>query len=102
MKIIEKLSDYIEEELDDAEKYAKCAMKHKEDDVIMGKMFYDMSVDELKHSLMLHEQAVKLINAYKAEGKEVPEAMQAVYDYLHEKHVEKYNDIKVMQNTYKL
>lgn len=97
MKIIEKLSEEMEEELHDAEKYIECAMKWKEDDVLLSKMYADLSADELKHALLLHENGVRLINEYKQSGKEAPVEMQAVYDYLHEKHMEKYNRIKLQQ-----
>lgn len=101
MKIIEKLSEMMEEELHDADKYIECAMKHKEDDMMLSKMFYDLSVDELKHSMMLHENSVRLISDYKQKGNVTPPEMQSVYDYLHEKHMEKYNAIKVKQAVYK-
>lgn len=101
MKIIEKLSDMMEEEMHDAEKYIECALRWKEEDVLLGKMYYDLSMDELKHATMLHENGIRLINEYKQKGNEVPEKMQAVYDYLHQKHVERFNKIKMQQSLYK-
>lgn len=101
MKIIEKLSNMMEEEMEDAEKYIMCAMNYKEDDVMMSKMFSDLSTDELKHALMIHDQATRTINEYKQKGNEVPEDMQAVYNYLHEKHMKKFNEIKMKQAIYK-
>lgn len=100
MKIIEKLSDMMEEEMEDAEKYIECAMNHK-DDMMLSKMFYDLSVDELKHANMLHENATRIINEYRQRGNEVQDDMQAVYNYLHEKHIERYNNIKLEQAIYK-
>lgn len=102
MKIIEKLSGMMEEEMQDAESYIKCALKWKEEgDVILAKMFYDLSMDELRHATMLHENSLRLINEYKATGEIVPEKMQSVYDYMHEKHIEKFNEIKLYQATYR-
>lgn len=101
MKIIKKLSEYIEEELEGAEDYAKCALKYKDEDMMMAKMFFDMSVDELRHVNMIHEHVVRLINEYRAKGEVIPEAMQSVYDYLHEKHIEEANKIKMYQAQYK-
>lgn len=101
MKIIEKLSDMMEEELCGAQKYIECAMKWKDADILLAKMYSDMSTDELKHAMMLHESSVRLINEYKRSGEEVPPEMEAVYNYLHEKHMEKYNGIKVLQAMFK-
>ena len=101
MKIIEKLSDMMEEEMCDAEKYIECAMKWKEDDMMLAKMFSDLSADELKHAMLLHENATRLINDYKQRGNTVPPEMQAVYDYLHDKHLEKFNNIKVRQALFR-
>lgn len=101
MKIVEKLSDMMEEEMYDAEKYIECAMKYKEDDMILSKMFFDLSADELKHANMLHENATRIINEYKQQGESVPMNMQAIYDYLHERHMERFNDIKLKQATYR-
>lgn len=101
MKIIEKMSEMMEEEMDGAEEYIKCAMKWKDEDVLLAKMYADMSADELKHALMLHENGVRLINEYKQSGEEVPADMQAVYNYLHAKHMEKFNAVKMMQAMFK-
>lgn len=65
MKLIEKLSEYIEEEIEDANKYVDCALKWKEDNPMLAKSFYDLSVQELNHMSILHEEVVKAINDYK-------------------------------------
>lgn len=101
MKIIEKLSNMMEEEMHDAEKYIECAMRTKDSDVMLAKMYADLSTDELKHAMMIHESTVRLINEYKQTGEEIPSDMQAVYNYLHEKHMEKFNSIKVMQAMFR-
>ena len=101
MQLIEKLSNMIEEELSDAEKYAKCALNHKEDHPALANVFYKLSVEEMNHVNYLHEQVVALINEYRKEKGEPPEKMQWVYDYLHKKHIDKANEIKVLQGIYK-
>lgn len=101
MKIIEEMSNYIEEEIEDAEKYIKCAMKYKETDPVLAKVFSDISSDEMKHMILLHDQVAQMINRYKAEKGEPPADMLAVYNYLHERHIEKANAVKVMQSTFK-
>ena len=54
MKIIKKLSEYIEEEIGDAEKYAECALKTKQDYPQVSELFYMLSGEELTHMERLH------------------------------------------------
>ena len=44
MKEIKKIAEQIDEELQDAEKYLKCAYKHKDDNPILADMYYGLSV----------------------------------------------------------
>ena len=101
MKIIEKLSDMIEEEITDAEKYAKCALKYKDEKPSLAQTFYNLSMDEMKHMNILHDEVVKIINEYRATGAEVPVEMQAVYDYLHRKQIDRATNVKIMIESYK-
>ena len=84
MKEIKKISEQIDAELEDAEKYLKCAFKHKEDNKTLADMYYDLSVAEMEHVTILHEAGVKLIDEYSSRN-EIPEGMQAVYNYLHDR-----------------
>lgn len=101
MKIIEKLSDMIEEELADAEKYIKCAINYKDENPNLAAVFYKLSVEEMGHMAALHDQVVVIILQYRKDHGEPPEKMQAVYDYIHKRHVDKANEIKIMQSIYK-
>lgn len=101
MKIIKKLSDMIEDELRGAELYARCALKHKEENPALAKVFYDISLQEMTHVNLLHAEEVKIIEQYKKDGGESPAAMLAVYDYVHEKFIDWANRIKIMQSHYK-
>lgn len=101
MKLIEKLSEYIEEEIEDANKYVDCALKWKEDNPMLAKSFYDLSVQELNHMSILHEEVVKAINDYKQANGDPPEKMQSVYDYLHERHTKDANNVRLKQMQFK-
>ena len=101
MQLIAKLSDMIEEELDDAEKYIKCAMNHKEDHPALAQTFARLSNEEMNHVNYWHEQVVALIEDYRKKNGEPPEKMQFVYDYLHKKHIEHANEIKILQSAFK-
>ena len=100
MKLIAKLSDMIEDEIEDADKYIRCALNHKEDHPALASTFYQISTEELRHMNLLHDQVVSLINEYRKEHGDPPKEMQAIYDYLHEKHINRVNDIKVLQASY--
>lgn len=43
MKLIEKLSAMVDEEIEDAMKYAKCALEYKDECPALAKTFYELS-----------------------------------------------------------
>ena len=101
MKIIKKMSEMIMEEVEGAEHYAKKALMYKDEDPKLARMFYQLATDELGHADTLHSAVVEIITAYRAEHGEPPEAMMAVYEYLHEKQIEEVAEVKAMLSEYR-
>lgn len=101
MKIIKKLSEYIEEEIGDAEKYAECALKTKQDYPQVSELFYMLSGEELTHMERLHQQVKTLIEEYRQEKGEPPKEMMAIYNFLHEKFIDEVKGIKILQDMYR-
>ena len=101
MKIIKKLSLMIEEELEDAEKYAICANKYAEEYPDLSRVFYELANEELKHSEKLHASVVALINEYRMNNGEPPANMLAIYEYVHDRQIEQKKGIKVLLDIYR-
>ena len=91
----------IEEEIEDARKYAKCALKHKEDMPKLAELFFRLSNEEMNHMSLLHEAVTTIINDYKREHGEPPAEMLAVYKYLHEKQIDHAAEVRSMQAMFK-
>lgn len=100
MKIIKKLADYIEDELEGAEDYIKAAVLHKDDNPQLAKVLYEISMQEMRHVDMLHGEVVRMIEQYRREKGEPPAAMLAIWEYQHEKHIEHANKIKTYQEQF--
>lgn len=101
MKLIEKLSAMVDEEIEDAMKYAKCAVKYKDDRPALAKTFYDLSGEEMRHMTMLHAEVEAVIQKYRQEHGEPTEGMKSLYNYLHEKQIERAADVRRLQDMYR-
>ena len=100
MEIIRRISEKIDEELHDAEKYIKCAYKVEDDYPQLADTYYQLSLEEMKHVTMLHDAVVRIIEDYKRTH-EVPESMQILYDYMHDRQIKWASKIKAKQEQYK-
>ena len=101
MKIIQLLEEKIESEIHDAHEYTKLAVMYKDSYPETADLFYKLSVEEMAHMNALHKDVVRHIEMYRQKNGEAPAAMKAVYDYLHERHIEAAEEVKIMQGMYK-
>ena len=101
MQIIKKLSGMIGEEINDAEKYARCALNHKDDNPSLAELFYSLSLDEMKHMESLHKMVVRLIEEKRQSGVEIPIGMMEMHDYLHEQHIEHAKEVRMLQTMFR-
>ena len=101
MTIIKELQKHIDEELGDSEKYIKCAISERELHKDVADVYYLLSQEEMAHAERLHKVVVEKIEEYKRTEGEPPAEMMFLYNYLHEREIEKMKDIKVMQSMYK-
>ena len=100
MEVIKRIVKKIDDELEDAEKYINCAYKEKEEFPQLAELYYKLSLEEMNHMSLLHDQVVKIITEYK-QSHEVPAGMQTLYDYLHEREMKWAAKIKAKQSTFK-
>ena len=101
MQIIKTLSKKIEEELCDAKDYAKMAIKNKEEYPGLSRTLFNISLQEMEHMGLLHNEVADIIKKYREEHGEPPADMMAVYNYLHDEQIEKAAEVKALQNMYK-
>lgn len=101
MKLIQCISDMIEDEIDGALEYAEKAVELKTEHKKLADTLYELSTEEVSHISRLHDEVVRLIEKYRAEKGEPPAGMMAIYDYLHKKHIAKVAEIKRYQEMYK-
>lgn len=101
MTEIKLLMEHIEDELRDAETYAKLALEYRESDLDTANVFFRLSGEEMTHMDALHKRVVAHIEKYRQTTGAPPTEMMAVYDYLHKKNIEWAEKIGRLQGMYK-
>lgn len=96
MKIITQLVDLIDEELDGAKHYIKMARREKEAHPTLSDTFAELAEQEMGHVKALHSQAARIIENYKETTGEPPAEMLAIYNYEHDKQIDRASKIKQM------
>lgn len=101
MKEIKLLMEHIEDELDDANTYAKLALECRASDPEMAELFYKLSGEEMNHMNLLHKDVVRRIENYRRMHGEPPAEMLALYNYLHCRMIDDAAEVGVLQGMYK-
>jgi hypothetical protein len=101
MKLIKELEEMIEDEVHDIKHYAKKAIELKGEHPALAQVLYTISTQEDSHQAMIHAEVVKLIEEYRRLHGNPPEAMMAIYEYIHERHIEKLEEARRYQEIYK-
>lgn len=101
MKEIKLLTDLINEELCDAEKYAKLAVEYKDADPNLAQMFSQLSQEELKHMTTLHTADVNLVKAHSNDPDPRTEGMKIAHEILHEHAIEKEKGVRILLDMYR-
>jgi rubrerythrin len=101
MERLKLLFSLIDDELADSMKYGERAMHYKDTDPAMAELFYSLSLEEMKHKGMLHNQLVKEMNECIDNYPDKEESIKAVYDVLNEREVEWENSIKMYHSSYR-
>ena len=85
MELIAELADYIEDEIRDAKKYARHAIRSRDIRSELAVLFHQLALEELGHMGRLHDAVKEVIERYRSEHGDPPEAMQKRYEKAHEK-----------------
>ena len=101
MIIIKKLSQQIEDEIDESEKLIKLAVEYKQQFPEASQTFYNLSLEKLNNIKSLHDAVEKIIKDYRTEKGDPPAPMMAIYNYVHQRHMNKVAAIKSFQSMYK-
>lgn len=101
MQMIQEITEFVEEEIEDAKKYAKMALQYREERNDLALIYNKMSEEEMGHMMRLHDIVTVLIKDYRAKNGEPPPDMMAVYNYLHNKHMEKAAEVKSLQSLFR-
>lgn len=101
MNVMTLLMERIDDELQDACDYAKMALEYRDTEPELAVLFARLSEEEMTHMQLLHGAAVEQIERIRRQGGTVPEAMAAVYEYLHKRQIDKAESVKRYQSMYR-
>lgn len=94
MRIIKKLAEMIDDEIDGAIEYAEDAVLYKDSMPELGRMFAELAEEELGHVGRLHDAVAEIIKNAKEAGKSVPPGMMEMFEYVNKRQIGKVNEAR--------
>lgn len=102
MKEFEQELDYVYDEIDDAEEYARAALELKATEPETAQLYARLSQEEMNHMNLLHQDVARRIEKYKRDtGNQPPEAMQAIYNYTHRRAIAAAEKVAELQKMFR-
>lgn len=101
MKMIELLSEHIENELEDACTYANLALEYKDTEPEIASLFNELSQEEMTHMEALHKRVISCIAKYNQANGDAPVGMKTLYDFVHKREIKKAEEVINLQNLYR-
>lgn len=88
MEKVARLAGMIREEIEDARRYAMCALKARDLNAAEARVFAEVANQELGHADKLHDLVTDAISEARRSGREAPEGMERVWEFEHGRIVE--------------
>ena len=101
MKILKDLIQKADDTLDEIEWYAEKAHILRNEHKPLADAYIKIAEMHINIYGMLHDKMVALIEEKKKDGTVVPQAMQSIWDYEHEKLIKEFAEAKVLIDEYK-
>ena len=101
MKVLKHLIEKAEDTMEEIEWYAEKAHHLRSENKPLADAYIKIAEMHVTIYSMLHEKMVMIIEEEKKKGVSVPSAMQAIWDYEHEKLVKEFAEAKYMIDEYK-
>ena len=101
MKLIRELEEAISDEISDIRKYAKWAVALKDSRPTLAQVLYNISTQEDGHQAAIHNEVVKIIEEHRRTHGEPPASMMAVYEFIHQQHIDNLAEARMYQDVYK-
>ena len=101
MKILVDLIKKANDTMEEVEWYAEKAHHLRQEHKSLADAYIKIAEIHVDIYKTLHEQMVELIEEEKKKGVEVPSAMQAIWNYEHEKLINRFAEAKFLVEDYK-